>query len=235
LSLSHRFFEKYRFFLVLCLMTGDMGQVFFLPWLLIAIFSYLIGSLPTGYLAGRLCGVDLRTQGSGNIGATNALRVLGKVWGYGVFLVDFLKGLLPVVVAGIWSSQLGIHPASAPGALAGLCVLLGHSFPVWLGFQGGKGIASSAGVIVGLFPFAMVLCIGSWGLFFTITRYVSVASIAASIALPIAVTILLILHRADWLALVVSLLMCLLALWRHRSNIARLRTGTEPRFEKKSL
>ncbi len=216
-------------------MAGDMGQVFFLslPWLLLVISSYLMGSIPAGYLAGRLCGVDLRTQGSGNIGATNALRVLGKAWGSGVFLVDFLKGLLPVYLAGIWSAQLGVHPSSAPGALAGLCVLLGHSFPVWLRFQGGKGIASSAGVIVGLFPSVFFFCIGSWLFFFMLTRYVSVASIAASITLPLAVAMLFMLHRADWLALLLSMMMCLLALWRHRSNIARLRVGMEPRFEQK--
>jgi acyl phosphate:glycerol-3-phosphate acyltransferase len=204
-----------------------------LPWLLIALSSYLLGSVPTGFLAGRCCGVDLRTQGSGNIGATNALRVLGKPWGYTVFLVDFFKGLLPVLAANHWSAQFGIHPISAPGSLAALCTLLGHSFPIWLGFKGGKGIASSAGVIVGLFPSAFLFCIGTWMLLFTLSRYVSVASIAASIALPVAVALLYSLHKADWLALLVSILMCLLALWRHRSNLVRLRAGTEPRFEKK--
>ena len=204
-----------------------------LPWLLIALSSYLFGSIPTGFLAGRCCGVDLRTEGSGNIGATNALRVLGKPWGYTVFLVDFFKGLLPVLAANHWSAQFGIHPISAPGSLAALCTLLGHSFPIWLGFKGGKGIASSAGVIVGLFPSAFLLCIGTWMLAFTLSRYVSVASISASIALPVAVALLYLLHKADWLALLVSILMCSLALWRHRSNLMRLRAGTEPRFEKK--
>ena len=126
-----------------------------------------------------------------------------------------------------------IHPASAPGALAGFCALLGHSFPVWLGFKGGKGIASSAGVIVGLFPQAFLLCLGVWILLFTTTRYVSVASIAASAALPAAVTALFCLHKTDCLALLVSVLMAVLAIWRHRSNISRLRAGTEPRFERK--
>jgi len=208
--------------------------VMVLPWILIALGSYLLGSLPTGFLAGRCCGVDLRTKGSGNIGATNAVRVLGKPWGYTVFLIDFLKGLLPVILANHWSAQVGIHPASAPGALAALAALLGHSFPIWLKFKGGKGIASSAGVIVGLFPSAFLLCIGTWMLVFTISRYVSVASLAASLALPLAVTILFCLHKADWLALLVSILMCSLAVWRHRSNIARLRVGTEPRFERKN-
>ncbi|MEI6322523.1 MAG: glycerol-3-phosphate 1-O-acyltransferase PlsY [bacterium] len=205
-----------------------------LPWIIIVVGSYLIGSLPTGYLAGLYCGIDLRTRGSGNIGSTNALRVLGKPWGYTVFLVDFLKGLIPVLLAIHWSIQVNtIQPPSAPGALAALCVLLGHSFPVWLRFRGGKGIASSAGVIVGLFPTAFPFMIGIWMLIFSLTRFVSVASIAASIALPVAVIILYVLHKADWLSLLVSIVMCALALWRHRGNISRLTAGTEPRFEKK--
>ena len=161
------------------------------------------------------------------------MRVLGKQWGYAVFLFDFLKGFVPVLVALQWGASEGVHPSSASGALAALCSLLGHSFPIWLGFKGGKGIATSAGVIVGLFPAAFLFCVGAWLLFFTVARYVSVASIAASIALPTAVTALFLLHRADWLALLVSIVMCALALWRHRSNIARLRAGTEPRFERR--
>lgn len=205
-----------------------------LPWLLIAVGSYLIGSIPFGYLAGRLCGIDIRTKGSGNIGATNALRVLGKKWGYTVFLLDFLKAWLPVKLALGWGIALMVHPASAPGALAGLCALLGHSFPIWLGFKGGKGIASSAGVMVGLFSLAVFLvCLGMWLLLFTVTRYVSIASIVAAVSLPAAVGILVLLHRADWLGFTVSVVMAALAIWRHRSNIVRLRAGTEPRFERK--
>jgi glycerol-3-phosphate acyltransferase PlsY len=205
-----------------------------LPWLLIAVGSYLIGSIPFGYLAGRLCGIDIRTKGSGNIGATNALRVLGKKWGYSVFLLDFLKAWLPVKLALGWGIALMVHPASAPGALAGLCALLGHSFPIWLGFKGGKGIASSAGVMVGLFSLAVFLvCLGMWLLLFTVTRYVSIASIVAAVSLPAAVGILVLLHRADWLGFTVSIVMAALAIWRHRSNIVRLRAGTEPRFERK--
>lgn len=205
-----------------------------LPWLLIVLGSYLLGSIPFGYLAGRLCGVDLRTQGSGNIGATNALRVLGKKWGYAVFLCDFLKGLVPVLLALQWGHAAGVVPGTAPGALAGVCSLIGHSFPVWLGFKGGKGIATSAGVIVGLFGIgAFLVCLGVWLLLFTATRYVSVASIGGAIALPSVVTVLFLLRRTDWLALAVSVAMCLLAVWRHRSNITRLRAGTEARFERR--
>lgn len=205
------------------------------PWLLIAVASYLLGSIPFGFIAGKICGIDIRTKGSGNIGATNVLRVLGKKWGYVVFFLDFLKGILPVLLALAWGRSIGVNPASTPGALAALCALLGHSFPVWLGFKGGKGIASSAGVIVGLFGIgAFLFCLGSWLLFFSITRFVSVASIAAAIAVPLSVSVLYFMHRSDWLTLLVACLMCVLAIWRHRSNIMRLRAGTEPRFEKKT-
>lgn len=205
-----------------------------LPWLLIALGSYLLGSIPAGFLAGKICRVDLRTQGSGNIGATNALRVLGKKWGYVVFLFDFLKGLIPVLLALQWGRAMGVDPASAPGALAAFCSLLGHSFPIWLGFKGGKGIATSGGVMVGLFGLPVFLiCLGLWLLLFTATRYVSVASIGGALALPAVVAALFLMQRADWLALAVSIAMSVLAVWRHRSNIARLRAGTESRFERK--
>ena len=204
------------------------------PWLLIAIGSYLLGSIPAGFIAGKIRGVDLRTQGSGNIGATNALRVLGKKWGYAVFLFDFLKGLVPVLLALHWGRTVGVEPSSAPGALAALGSLVGHSFPVWLGFKGGKGIATSGGVIIGLFSLpAFLICLGVWLLLFTTTRYVSVASIGGALSLPVVVGAMFLLHRIDWLALTVSIVMCGLAVWRHRSNITRLRAGTEPRFERK--
>ena len=205
-----------------------------LPWIAIGLGSYLLGSIPFGYLAGRINGIDIRTQGSGNIGATNVLRVLGKRWGYPVFLLDLIKAWLPVKLALGWGILLAIHPPSAPGALAGLCALIGHSFPVWLAFKGGKGIASSAGVVLGLFsPPVLLVCLGVWMLLFTATRYVSVASIGASVALPVSVGAMVFRHAADWLGLTVSLLMCVLAVWRHRSNIARLRDGTEPRFARR--
>lgn len=215
-------------------MVRSVAVISLYPWLLIAVGSYLLGSIPAGFIAGKICGVDLRTQGSGNIGATNALRVLGKKWGYAVFLSDFLKGLVPVLLALHWGRSVGVEPSSAPGALAALGSLVGHSFPVWLGFKGGKGIATSGGVIIGLFSLpAFLICLGFWLLLFTTTRYVSVASIGGSLALPVVVGGMYLLHRADWLALAVSIVMCALAVWRHRSNITRLRTGTEPRFERK--
>lgn len=204
-----------------------------LPWFLIAVGSYLLGSIPFGYLAGRLNGIDIRTKGSGNIGATNVLRVLGKKWGYAVFLMDFLKGWLPVKLALGWGIALMVHPASAPGALAGLCALVGHSFPFWLGFKGGKGMATSGGVIIALFPGAFLIGIGVWIIVFLTTRFVSVASLAGTVAVPSVVIMMYVLHRADWLGVAVSLVMASLIFWLHRTNIARLRAGTEARFERK--
>lgn len=218
-------------------------MIFLVPFFLIAVGAYLVGSFPTGYLAGCCCGIDLRLHGSGNIGATNVMRVLNKKWGYGVFVIDFLKGWLPVLLATEWSNTNHIAPHSAPGAIAALAALLGHSFPIWLHFKGGKGISTSAGIIVGMFPGSFIFCVGSWILVFLTTRYVSIASIVASIMLPVTVILLyywshLYTHwprwlSLDWLSVIVSLLMAGLVLWRHRGNIKRLMAGSEPRFERK--
>ena len=216
---------------------------FLVPIILLALGAYLIGSFPAGYLAGRCCGIDLRLHGSGNIGATNVLRVLNKKWGYTVFAIDFMKGFVAVSLALIWGRAAGITPLSLPGAIAAVAVLLGHSFPVWLGFRGGKGIATSAGIILGFFPAAFLICCGGWIIFFYATRIVSIASITATLLLPISVITLYALShfypqlpqlfQEDWLAALVSIAMAALALLRHSANIKRLWAGTEPRFERK--
>jgi acyl phosphate:glycerol-3-phosphate acyltransferase len=198
--------------------------------LLALLGAYGLGSIPFGYLAGRICRKDLRREGSGNIGATNAFRVLGKGWGLSVFALDFAKGLLAVELFGIFVSN-------AEGWLlaAGITAILGHNFPVWLGFRGGKGIATSAGVIAALYPpwyFLVVLAL--WvGLFFS-TRYVSVASLGAAVALITGGLTGIFFGFFSGLLGGVSVVIGLLGMWRHRSNIARLRAGTEPRFSRKS-
>ncbi len=200
----------------------------------IALGAYLLGSFPTGYLVGRARGIDIRTVGSGNIGATNALRVLGKKWGYLVFAGDIFKGWLAVVLARVISPMIGEFDGIAGGLIAAMFVMIGHSFPVWLGFNGGKGIATSGGIMLGLFPiwvFAFGLAV--WlGLFFT-TRYVSVASLGAAVSLPASSGFLMLYGLTDWRLTTVAGLMCILALWRHKSNIERLLAGTEKKFEKK--
>ena len=196
--------------------------------------SYLCGSFPSGFLAGKLRGVDLRKEGSGNVGATNAFRVLGKAWGYTVFAADALKGFL-----GVWAA-LGIAMLLAPGyeipmgVVGAVGAVLGHNFPVWLGFQGGKGISTSAGVMLGLFP-PLVFAVGlvAWLTFFFTTRYVSVASLASAIALPATSLAMALNGKCHWLLVGVASAMCFLAFWRHRPNIARLMAGTEKRFERK--
>ena len=201
--------------------------------LAVAVGAYLIGSLPSGYIVGRINGVDLRKVGSGNIGATNALRVLGKKWGYLVFAADMLKGALSVALADIFSRQIAPDHVTMAKILAAIFVVLGHNFPVWLGFKGGKGIATSAGIMIAMFPIWVFLCaLVIWVSSFRLTRYVSVASILAAISLSVSTLVLALLGKCDWLLVAVAFAMTTLAVWRHKSNIERLIAGTEKKFRK---
>jgi glycerol-3-phosphate acyltransferase PlsY len=206
-------------------------------FLVIAVYAYLLGSIPSGYLAGRLRGIDLRKEGSGNIGATNALRVLGKRLGYWVLAADLLKGWLAVMGAFLIARQQGGASEQFVvncGVLAAALVVIGHSFPVWLGFQGCKGIATSAGVMLALFPpFVFGFGLAVWVVLFFSTRYVSVASLGAAVALPTSAVFLMILGQCDPVRAVIAGIMCGLAIWRHKDNIGRLVAGTEKRFERK--
>jgi acyl phosphate:glycerol-3-phosphate acyltransferase len=200
------------------------------------VVGYLLGSFPAGYFAGRLAGVDIRAVGSGNIGATNVLRVLGKVWGYPVFLIDAFKGFAAVRLAFLFVTY---WPDAKPYAeyfaiLAAIMSVAGHSFPVWLSFKGGKGVATSAGAMIGLMPLAVPLVFLVWVVVFETTRYVSLASIVAAIALPIIVSLLAHWKFVDtWALIYFSIALTLLVLWRHRSNCSRLLNGTEQRFNRK--
>jgi glycerol-3-phosphate acyltransferase PlsY len=208
-------------------------------WLIVFVFcalGYLFGSIPAGYLAGRMAGVDVRSHGSGNIGATNVLRVLGKKWGYSVFFIDAFKGFAAVRLTFFLANRL---PAAQPyteyfAILAAVMCIIGHTFPVWLRFKGGKGVATSAGALFGLMPMAVPFIILVWVIIFEITRYVSVASIVASIALPVVVGLFLRWKFLEGTALFYfSIMIALLVLWRHRSNFSRLLKGTEQRFNRK--
>lgn len=195
-----------------------------------------MGSIPSGYLAGKLSGVDVRQHGSGNIGATNVLRVLGKPWGFAVFFLDALKGFLTVRTAAVLVSR---NPDAAAYAeffaiLAAAACVVGHSFPVWLRFKGGKGVATSAGAIFGVMPIAALTIFLVWLIVFFATRYVSVASIAAALALPITVAVLVRMNKTQGVVLLYfSAAMTALVVWRHRANISRLLHGTEQRFVRK--
>ena len=220
-------------------------------------FGYLLGSIPTGYLVGRRYGIDIREHGSGNIGATNVVRVLGKKPGYFVFACDMLKGLsstfLGLWIARIWHpgimdvdiNQVHSHflPLIRPetleiaAILGALGCILGHNFPVWLRFRGGKGVATTVGVLLGLMPAAFLVAAIVWGATFYLSRYVSLASLAAAAVLP--VTVWWFTWRASgvnsgigplfWFSVVAAALVFL----RHRANIARLLNGTESRFTAK--
>ena len=208
-------------------------------WSLILICSllgYLFGSFPPGYFAGRLAGVDVRREGSGNIGATNVLRVLGKKWGYPVFAIDAFKGFAAVRVAFM---LVNFWPEAKPyaeyfGVLTAIACVVGHSFPVWLGFKGGKGVATTAGALLGLLPLAVPIIFLVWFAVFQITRYVSLASMVAAISIPITVSLFAYWKLVDtWALIYFSVAIMLLVLWRHRSNFSRLLNGTEQRFRRK--
>jgi len=204
-------------------------------YILVAFVGYLLGSCPNGYLISAAHGVDIRNEGSGNIGATNVLRVIGKKWGYLVFFLDALKGFLAVRIAfALAVLDPGINRPELLGIVAAVSCILGHTFPVWLRFRGGKGVATSAGVLLGLMPIAMISVLLVWAILFKVTRYVSIASIAAAAALPFFVWLYLrirFLHGSSLLPF--SALIAAVVIWRHRSNVQKLIHGTEHRFGQK--
>lgn len=185
--------------------------------------SYFIGSLPTGYLVARIFrGVDIRTVGSGSIGATNVRRLMGQGWAVFVTLVDMLKGALALL--------LTVESASSDPwllSLSALATVLGHNYPVWLRFRGGKGVATTYGTMFFIWPynsFAIVLMSGAlWYAVMTSTRYVSLASMVSLLALPAFFWML----DAPLPFILLALLLALLAIFRHRSNVSRLLEGRE--------
>ena len=201
-------------------------------WLAIIILCYLIGSFPSGYFVGKSQGIDIRQHGSGNIGATNVLRVMGKKWGYLVFFCDALKGFIAVKI-GVWLASNTGAEATLAAVVAGICCIIGHNYTVWLRFKGGKGIATSIGVLLAIVPIAIVLIVlVVWLAVFFVWKYVSLASICAALSLPVAVLALFpyVAHGNHWVLVVFSLIVAALAVWRHRPNIDRLLQGTENRF-----
>ena len=189
-----------------------------LPTLLALIGGYLLGSIPFGLVLTRLAGAgDIRALGSGNIGATNVLRTGRKDLAAATVILDALKGTVTVLIA--W--RFGLYPAMA----AALGAFLGHLFPVWLGFRGGKGVATFVGCMIGLYwPAALAFAIVWLGVAF-VTRYSSAAGLAASVASVIVLALLGSIEVA-----IVVLIMTLVIFWRHRENVARLRAGTETKI-----
>ena len=202
----------------------------------VGIGSYLLGSIPFGYLAGKIAGIDIRKVGSGNIGATNVVRALGKRYGYTVFALDFLKGFGAVTIS--MSLVTDTRPewisAEIIGIFAAVASVIGHSFPLWLKFRGGKGVATSVGALFGLVPLAAVIAVIIWISIFWFTRYVSVASVVTAIALPFVILIMTRVNEIRGSALFYfSVGMAAVVIWRHHSNISRLMHGSEPRFTRK--
>lgn len=202
--------------------------------------GYLLGAIPFGLLIGKINGLDVRTGGSGNIGSTNVARLLGRKWGYVCFLLDVVKGFAPVLYAGYYLRRANeeMPPAALAVwlAVAAACIL-GHMFSPYLRFKGGKGVATSLGVILGIFPYftitgvvVLAIWVAVWGFF----GYVSFASIVAAIAFPVMFLVLTCRITSWslndlWPLLIFACLMAALIIFRHRSNIARLCAGTENR------
>lgn len=193
----------------------------------VAALAYLAGSIPTGYLVARARGIDIRGVGSGNIGATNVFRILGKGPGILVLLADALKGALAVLLLPRWLGGDGADARMQAALMAGVCAVLGHNFTCWLRFKGGKGIATSAGVLAAWAPWPFLATLGVFAAVLGATRYVSLASILAAAALPFAQALL---PPRDRSLVGISSVLAILAIARHHANIRRLVAGTERRI-----
>ena len=194
--------------------------------------AYLLGAIPFGLLIGKARGVDVREVGSRNIGATNVFRCVGAGWGVLAFVLDLLKG-----VGGVWCAAIPLLWGAAWGAgdglllrvLCGTAAMLGHIFPIWLGFRGGKGVSTALGLLLGVAPLAGVIGFGVWLVAFGIGRFVSLASCLAAVAVGATVWTPLYAARPLWFAILITAL-AVLAIVKHRANLARLVRGQENRF-----
>ena len=203
-----------------------------LTYIIVAIAAYLLGSIPTGFLVAKAKGIDIRKTGSCNIGATNAMRVLGKPAGIFVLLADAAKGFGAVWLAALLLKQLNANAdVETARIIAGIFAVLGHNYTCWLKFKGGKGIATTAGVYLALAPWAVLVGLVVFILAVLLTKYVSVGSIAAAVALPATVWIM---TPQNIFLGIVSTALGALAIYKHKSNIQRLMAGTENRLGKKT-
>jgi len=214
----------------------------FLPLL---VFAYLLGAVPFGFLIGKAYGIDLRQLGSGNIGATNAARALGKKWGIICFLLDVAKGLGPMLLVKLLG-LINEQPTTQQlllWILVGVAAVLGHIFPVYLKFKGGKGVATSLGIVLGLWPYYTICGLAAfviWAITVLIWRYVSLSSIIAAVSFPVILIGCIVAIESWsfnqlWPLVVIAVLMALLVIVRHRTNIVRLRNGSETKvFQRKT-
>jgi len=204
--------------------------------------AYLLGSVPFAFLIARAHGKDLRTIGSGNIGATNLARAVGRRWGYFCFALDVLKGLVPVAIVGAMDGVSDTPLRLSLWLLVGIAAILGHVFPVYLRFKGGKGVATSFGVALGLWPYftlCALVALPVWIVVVLIWHYVSLASISAAVAFPIALVLGILIvpnwHSASlWPLVVAAIVIPILVIVRHRENIRRLVAGTESKVRSRT-
>ncbi len=212
--------------------------------ILLMLGAYLVGSIPVGLIVSRLKGVDIRRHGSGNPGATNVGRVLGRKWGLMVFVIDVLKGALSTIGAGLLHTMLSDAPDQSDPVSrdfiligAGLCCVVGNLAPVFAGFKGGKGVATSLGVVLGIYPYLTLPALAAffvWAIVVKLSGYISLGSIIAALSLPL--TFVGFAGLSDWTLadhypiLGMTLIMVVLVFVRHRANIKRLLSGTENRI-----
>jgi glycerol-3-phosphate acyltransferase PlsY len=202
------------------------------------LLSFLSGSLPTALLMGKLNGVDIRKAGSGNVGATNALRVLGKGWGISCLLIDVLKGWLP---ATLFAGQLTASVNGSPGTLThpewtlvlGLMAVAGHMYSPWLSFKGGKGVATSLGAFLAVAPLAVLVCLAIGIVLIATTGYVSLASITGAGLLAILIFAFSPREDRPWVVIGVAAIVGAFVIWKHRGNIQRLIKGDESKIFRK--
>lgn len=205
-------------------------------WIILGIIvSYFLGSIPTAYLFARaLKGIDIRNFGSGNVGATNALRVLGKPAGIGVLIIDVLKGFIcAVIVAGLISGKTNVLSLQAIGILMGLAGIAGHTLSIFLKFRGGKGVATTFGVLIGLavkipgLRIVLLLAVLTWVALFVIFKIISLASIVTAATLPIYMFLL----KQPVASVALAVVLAAFIVFRHKSNLKRLLEGKEQRLE----
>lgn len=198
-----------------------------------ALAAYLIGAIPNAYLIGKLKGVDIRHVGSGNVGATNVFRAVGKGWGVLTFVLDALKGFVPAFLFPLLANTVFALTAHAHylAILCGAMAITGHNWPVYLRFKGGKGVATTTGALLGIAPPAVGIGFAVWVVVFAFSRYVSLASIVGALVVG-AGSWFLYGKKEERILPITLTLLAILIIWRHRSNIQRLLTGQEHRFGK---
>ncbi len=220
-------------------------------WALFAALAFACGSIPFGLLVARAKGIDLRTVGSGNIGATNVGRALGRKFGIVVYFLDAAKGAAPVLVAGGAAGILGLPAHEMPAAqlwwwlAVAVCTVLGHMFSPFVGFKGGKGVATGSGALLAIYPLLtapLLIAILLWGAWLAGTRMMSLASMIAALSIPVSVAVIALMSTGEGTpdgahplqhampAVIVTSAIALLVIWKHRGNIQRIRSGTEARI-----